>query len=104
MKTVKFENATIWISAIVPFKNNFISCNALVQIAFFNASSFDIDVVEIEDVKNLVTDMEMRFDQAIAAHAAFGINLNNLIDDHVSEMLTKEVVLDLAKHSLSVLL
>lgn len=92
MKTVKFENATIWIWAIVPFKNSLISCDVVVQIYFESSNNFSYDVVEYRNLMNLITNNEMTLENARAAFLAFGLVMDEVIDNEVSVEMTKDVI------------
>ena len=91
------------IYASVPFCNSFFSCDAKVQICFCDRDNFDLDVVEYNNCMNLVTNQPITIENARAAFLAFGIEMDEVIDNAVSVDLTKDVIKALVVKAISVI-
>jgi hypothetical protein len=104
MKTVNFKNAFLMIYASVPFCNSFFSCDAKVQICFCDRDNFDLDVVEYNNCMNLVTNQPITIENARAAFLAFGIEMDEVIDNAVSAHLTKTEIASLVSLAIAKIL
>lgn len=102
MKTINFERACILVNVVVPFENDFFSCDVEMQITFCTIDAFDMDVAEYHNCKSLLSGgADIAFSDARDAFKKLGVDLESVIDDYATSALTKDVILENVKKAIN---